>query len=516
MGRGMAAFGFAAAALAAVWLAARLIFPLPSVEDRDTASAIPLDPGSALGPTARRAMTAHPGLTGIVALADGEQALKSRLDLIAAAEASIDAQYYIWHEDDSGLLLLDALRAAALRGVRVRLLLDDNGIAAGMDRLLGALDGLPTFEVRIFNPSTIRQPKWAGYLIHPLRMNRRMHNKALIVDGAAAIVGGRNIGDEYFSMGNGGQYLDLDVLGVGQVVPDTAAVFDAYWNARAAIGIARLRNAPAPDPAAFEAELSRARASERARSLGTASPSASAALSHGAQPAEWSRVEVLADPPDKVLGGAEDNALLFNRLREVLLGTRRSLDVVSAYFVPGEQGTRTLEQLEAEGRRVRVMTNSLLATDVPLVHAGYAKRRRDLLEAGVALFEVLPIDGAPQGREELGPLGISGTSLHAKTFVVDEQRLFVGSFNFDPRSVWLNCEMGFLVHSPALARTAGAAFAASLARHSLRPVLGGDGVVWRQTRPDGSVTVHAEEPGSDWQSRALITALGWLPIEWLL
>lgn len=514
MGRGVVWTGITAALLLALWLAARLAFALPSTEGRAAVAAIPFDPQSALGPAAVEAMTAHPGLTGVVALADGRNALKSRLDLIATAESSIDAQYYIWHEDDSGLLLLDALRAAALRGVRVRLLLDDNGIDSGMDPLLGALDALPGFEVRIFNPSTIRRPKWAGYLIHPLRMNRRMHNKALIVDGAAAIVGGRNIGDEYFSMGDGGQYLDLDVLGVGQVVPDTAAVFDAYWNARAAIGIAALRSAP--DPAALDLEVAHARTSDRARALQAAPPTPSAALPRGAQPMEWARVEVLADPPEKALGEAEDDAFLVHRLREVLLDTGRSLDVVSAYFVPGPQGSRTFARLEAEGKRVRVLTNSLLATDVPLVHAGYAKHRRDLLEAGVALFEVLPIEGVPSGRAELGPLGLSGTSLHAKTFVVDERRVFVGSFNFDPRSVALNCEMGFLIDSPALGRLAGGTFAAALARNSLRPALGGDGIVWRQTRADGSVVVHEDEPGSTWRMRALITVLGWLPIEWLL
>lgn len=508
--------GIVAAGLAAIWLAARLAFPLPSTEGRATATAIPSLPDTALGPAAMEAIAAHPDLTGVVPLADGQAALKSRLELIGLAQRSIDAQYYIWHQDDSGLLLLDALHRAALRGVRVRLLLDDNGIESTMDPLLAALDAIPGFEVRIFNPSTVRRPKWAGYLLNPVRINRRMHNKSLIVDGAAAIVGGRNIGDEYFSVGDTGAYLDLDVLCVGQVVAETAAVFDDYWNARASIELTRLRGTVAADIDTLEARLAESRATGRARAMEAAGPTPSFALSRGEWPVNWARVEALADPPGKALGDAEDNALLFHRLSAVLMETERTLDIVVSYFVPGEKGADALEALSQSGRQLRILTNSLLATDVPLVHAGYAKKREELLRAGISLFEVLPIEGVPQGREELGPFGLSGSSLHAKTFAVDRKRLFVGSFNFDPRSVALNCEMGFLIHSPALAELTARTFSAGLARYSLRPALTGEGMVWREPRADGSVVIHHDEPGSSWRSRALVTMLGWLPIEWLI
>ncbi|MRX49033.1 phospholipase D family protein [Paracoccus sp. S-4012] len=516
MRRGAVWLGITAALLGAAWVGARIAYPLPSTAGRAPVSSIPFAPDSTFGPAARRAAEAHPGMSGIIALAEGEDALKSRLDLIALAEHSIDALYYIWHEDASGLLLLDALREAALRGVRVRLLLDDNGIEQRMDPLLGALDALPGFEVRIFNPSTIRRVKWAGYLLNPVRINRRMHNKALIVDGAAAIVGGRNIGDEYFSLGDGIEYFDLDVLGVGQVVPDTAAVFDAYWNARAAIDIAELRGFPAPDAERLEAEVMLARGSERARAVAGLPSSPPVLLARGGPPLEWARVEVLADPPGKVLGDAADNTFLFKRLSEILMAAEDRLDIVSSYFVPGPRGSRILEGIEASGRQVRILTNSFLATDVPLVHAGYVKRRDDLLRAGVEIFEVLPGGGAPSGREEMGRLGLSGTSLHAKSFAVDGQQLFAGSFNFDPRSVALNCEMGFLIDSPALAQASSAQFGGAMVRHSLRPVLRDGRTVWQETAADGSVTVHRVEPGTSLGSRLAMTVLGWLPIEWLL
>ncbi len=447
--------------------AARFAFPLPDASVRSPSSALPADPATDLGRRASRAAVARPGLSGVRALSDGHDALSSRLTLIERAESSIDAQYYIWHDDTSGMLLLGALQRAARRGVRVRLLLDDNGVT-GLDSHLAALHALDDFEVRLFNPSTVRQPKLAGYAFDFFRMNRRMHNKSLLVDGAAAIVGGRNIADEYFGVGDDAYYVDLDVLVVGAAVRDTATLFDAYWNSRSVFPVDSL----------------------------------------------------IADAGDPVkgLGLATREQLMATRVAELLRGVERRLDLVSAYFIPGARGSELLTGLASSGRQVRVLTNAMRTTDVLMVHAGYSKYRRVLLEAGAELYELKPTQGVETATDtRLLPFGISGGSLHAKSFAIDEATLFVGSFNFDPRSVRLNTEMGFLIDSPTLASRIGAAFDGPVQGAAYRPTLTPeDDMVWDETLLDGSTVTHSAEPGATWRQRFAISIIGMLPVEWLL
>ncbi|WCR10857.1 phospholipase D family protein [Paracoccus stylophorae] len=491
------------------WLAGRLLFSVPDTADRVPEQALSADATTQLGQRAEEARGQHPGESGVMKLSDGRAALRSRLRLADAAERSIDAMYYIWHDDVSGMLLLDALRRAAQRGVRVRLLLDDNGIDA-MDPVLAALNAMPTFNVRLFNPSTVRRPKWLGYVLYPLRMNRRMHNKAFIVDGAAAIVGGRNIGDEYFAVGDVPGYLDLDVLGVGKVVADTVEVFDEYWNSQPVLAleqvvagqgdIGALDRAMANLPAASELEGT---AAERLR--------------QGQAVLEWTDVQVIADDPAKGVGRVERSGLMIARLGQILRKVDRNLDLISAYFVPGRTGARFFAELAQSGAEVRILTNSWQATDVPMVHAGYVKYRREMLEAGVKLFELKPLPDVPQGRAELGSSGLSGGSLHAKTFSVDDSRIFIGSFNFDPRSALLNCEMGFLIDSDRLAATGARSMTDRLIPRSFQPVLTQDGaMIWRSEGPDGQTHLIAHEPGLGLRDRIAVYVLNVLPIEWLL
>ena len=217
-------------------VAARFIFQLPDLSARPVQTALEVDRHTSLAKRAIESTDGHPELSGVIPLASGHDAFSSRLALAAMSEKSIDAQYYIWHDDTTGRMLLKALYDAAKRGVRVRLLLDDNGVT-GMDDTLAALNMQENIEIRLFNPSVVRTPKWAGYTFDFMRMNRRMHNKAYIVDGVAAIVGGRNIGDEYFQVSDENYFLDLDVLAIGNVVRDTSAVFDVYWNSASAFGV---------------------------------------------------------------------------------------------------------------------------------------------------------------------------------------------------------------------------------------------------------------------------------------
>lgn len=493
----------------------RLLFPLPDISNRAPEKTIAVDPATPLGRLMAQGASSHPGKTGVLPLADGKDALASRLALIERAEVSIDAQYYIWHDDTFGILLLAALKEAADRGVRVRLLLDDNGVP-GLDGYMAALNTLPNFDIRLFNPSTVRRPKLFGYTFDFFRMNRRMHNKALIADGAAAIIGGRNIGDEYFQIGDA-FYVDMDVLATGQVLPQTAAVFDQYWNSASVFGVETIINGSG-DMAGFETRVAEVEGSEEARAVLAELESSAARYAGGGEALEWTNVQLVADDPVKGQGIATRDQLMIMRLGALLGETRERLDLISAYFVPGKIGAAYFGDLARTDRQVNILTNALNTTDVLLVHAGYAKYRRELLEAGVNLYELKLRGGVtPESAIQLKPLGLSGASLHAKTFAMDGERIFIGSFNFDPRSAMLNCEMGFLIDSPSMAQQVSAGFDGPLDLVSYQPELTPENkMIWVEEKRQGDPVIYQEEPGATWFQQIATVVIGWLPVEWLL
>lgn len=488
---------------------------LPPLEGRSESQA--LTPAETAATTLGRALApeaaAHPGQSGIVPLDDALESFAARMLLVRTAERTLDVQYYIWRDDITGHALIDELKRAADRGVRVRLLLDDNGHV--MDATLLALDAHPGIEVRLFNPFSVRHPKALGYLTHFSRANRRMHNKALIADSQAAIIGGRNVGDEYFGATDGVLFADLDVLATGAVLPDLSADFDRYWASGSSYPIDRIvvaaRAADArPDSAA------RARTDPRATRFATALRESRFVpeLLAGTLVPQWARVEMVSDDPRKGLGQARDEDLLAHQLSRILARPpRASLDLVSPYFVPTDAGVDVFTRLAASGVRVRILTNALEATDVSAVHSGYARHRQALLRAGVELHEMRRGASAP-GRS--GLLGSSGSSLHAKTFAVDGERVFVGSMNFDPRSVRLNTELGFIIDSPAMARAVDQAFEREIpaAAYAVRLDERGE-LVWIERREGGDVR-HTREPGASLGRSAWIGLLSLLPIEWLL
>lgn len=478
-------------------------------------TAIPMSEATTLGARVSEQGSKYPGKSGVFPLQSGQDALVSRLSLIAAAEASIDVQYYIWHNDTSGVLLLEALRQAALRGVRVRLLLDDNGVP-GLDDFMAALNAEENFEIRLFNPSTVRNPKLLGYTFDFFRMNRRMHNKSLIVDGAVAIIGGRNIGDEYFAVGDDAFYVDMDILAAGSTVPETAAMFDQYWNSQSVFEVETIIEGSG-SLFAFEARVGDVNDSEDAISFFREATNSASQFARGDTQLEWTTVQLVADDPAKGLGSATESQLMITRLGDILGNVENRLDLVSAYFVPGEKGTGWFSTLADTGTDVRILTNAMNTTDVLMVHAGYTKYRRELLEAGVRLFE-LKLRGETTGADlQTLPFGISGASLHAKTFAVDGKRVFIGSFNFDPRSAILNCEMGFLIDSPTMARNVSTGFDGPLETLSYQPDLTPNGkMVWREARVNGEITIHQEEPGATWFQQVSIFIMGLLPIERML
>ncbi|QCB47715.1 phospholipase D family protein [Hydrogenophaga sp. PAMC20947] len=495
---------------------------LPALEGRHETRAFDDTASTRLGQASAPPAQTHPGQSGVLALAEGREAFATRMLLAEAAERSLDVQYYIWHPDFTGTLLMQALRQAADRGVRVRLLLDDNN-TEGLDEILAAMDSHANIQVRLFNPFVQRNWRWLGYLTDFGRLNRRMHNKSFTADNQATIMGGRNIGDEYFDAGQAVSFVDLDVLAVGAVVPRVSADFDRYWASASAYPVASLL--PAAAPQALDALTQGA---AQVRSNRAAEPYLTALaksdfvrrLVAGELELEWTTVRLVSDDPAKGLGQAPPEALLPKRLAEVLGKPERELLLVSPYFVPTARGTEALTELMSQGVAVSVLTNSLAATDVPAVHAGYAKRRPALLAAGVKLFELKPDRGeaARSRRSDRGLAGSSGASLHAKTFALDRRRTFVGSFNLDPRSAALNTESGLVIDSPTMAAAIADVFENHLAARAYTLRLNGEGRIEWLDRPSPAAPpqLHPAEPQTRLWKRTMVKLLSWLPIEWLL
>lgn len=503
--------------IAAVLFCLRLLYPLPDISNRVASFGTPADDTTTLGQFMISEQRQHQaGFTGVRSLARNDDALISRLSLIEDAEASLDVQYYIWHDDVSGMILLDALDRAAQRGVHVRLLLDDNGIP-GMDGMLATLDSQENFDVRIYNPSTIRNPKLLGYSFDFFRINRRMHNKALIADGAAAIIGGRNIGDEYFKVDVEDFYFDLDVLAVGAAVEETRQIFDDYWNSQSVFEAELIFTAPI-DRQGFNQRVAQTLGRADAQEIVTLARETGSVTQGGFGDFEWTRVQVVADSPLKGQGIAVAEDLMIHQLSSILGDVERRLFLASAYFVPGQAGTSYFNALAARDIDVQILTNALDTTDVFLVHAGYSRYRRELLEGGIDLFE-LKLRGTPSQSDgfQVLPFGLSGASLHAKTFAIDDNRVFIGSFNFDPRSALLNTEMGFLIESTDMAARMNGYFEDTITTASYQPQITPNGnMVWLDKQGDGKIVSYQQEPGASWFQQISFAVMGLLPIEWLL
>jgi putative cardiolipin synthase len=491
---------------------------LPPIEGRSVSFAARDTADTRLGRAVAELLEQHPRLSGVVALPEGHDAFAARVRLADAAERTHDVPYNNRRDDTTGTQLLDALQRAADRGVRVRLLLDDNN-TAGIDDVLAALDTHPNIEVRLFNPFAARRWRALGYLGDFARLNRRMHNKSFTADNQATIIGGRNVGDEYFDAGDALRFIDLDLLAIGPVVGDVSSDFDRYWASDSAYPIDRLVPRPAPQrlaavrAAAVQTEYTPA-AQAYVQALAT-QPFMRALLERRLA-FDWATVRMVSDDPAKALGEASADELLWSRLERVMRRPEREAVLISPYFVPGDEGTRFFADLARGGVRVSVLTNSLESTDVAAVHAGYAKRRRALLEAGVRLYETKrsQVQPWPSARRLGG--SSSASSLHAKTFALDGERSFVGSFNFDPRSARLNTELGFVIDCPALAQAIEHAFASGVATRAYEVRLGPSGALQWVEQRDGETIVHDEEPGTGWWQRLGVKLLSLLPIEWLL
>ncbi|UNK50468.1 phospholipase D family protein [Lysobacter sp. S4-A87] len=463
---------------------------------------------------------ARPGEAGLSLITDNLDAFAARALGARVAGRSLDLQYYIWKPDLTGNLIVHEILRAADRGVRVRLLLDDLN-AHKKDSVLAALDQHENVEVRMFNPSRGRASSFmrgVEMLLRGFSLNRRMHNKAWIVDGRIAVVGGRNIGDEYFGASSESNFMDADLAVVGPPVKETADIFDAFWNSASAIPLAALVDSD-------EVSLQRLRRivdlEYKSRNAHPylaklrESPSI-AALLRGEKLPRWTRdAHVYSDPPEKAEGAAR-KGWLADVLVPAAIAARRQLFIISPYFVPGDEGVAALVAMRKRGVHVGVLTNSLAATDVAAVHGGYAPYRLPLLEGGVDLFELMATGG--QGGRGSGSGGGSGfgssdASLHTKAFVVDDTVGFVGSFNLDPRSINLNTEMGILFSDRQLSGDLQENYRLKTgARSSYKLWLDDGELRWR----DGSAEPPREwthEPAVGVGRRAIARVIGWLPVE---
>ena len=398
-----------------------------------------------------------PDMSGFELLDSNEDGLRWRLVLIDSARYSIDVQYYLWYGDTAGRLIMKRLLDAADRGVKIRILVDDlntmfsdAGTITLRDQVAAWADAHPNLELRLFNPWLRRDiaARLGESIGEFARVNQRMHNKALIVDNRAVILGGRNIGDEYMGLNTEFNFHDLDVLGIGPVARQASEQFDLYWNSAWVMPVSALAIATSADEQAAGREKLRGRLEgDPSLELFPLSPqpwSAELAAVPGSMHIGTSRV--IADRP--VDGAIEQ--LMLEEIRAMIEGTRSELLIVNAYIIPADEGVRLIERVSGRGAEVKILTNSLASHDVPAVNSHYKHWRRPLLEAGAELYE-LRHDAEIQALVcDTPPLRAEFVGLHSKAMVVDRQRIYIGSMNYDPRSALYNTEMGVIIESPGL------------------------------------------------------------------
>jgi putative cardiolipin synthase len=451
---------FAALARGA-WLALLLLAAgcaqLPSRPALPAQTAVPVGTGTEIDRLIASQEEGHPGESGFRLVSDGPEGFAIRAQTARIAGRSVDVQTYIWNGDTTGLALASVLLVAADRGVKVRLLVDDMDARAKNDGL-AALDAHPNIDVRMFNPLPSRSGTLAfigDFLGDAKRLNHRMHNKTWIADNRIAIVGGRNLGDEYFGADTEVNFVDLDFAMIGPVVRDASASFDRYWNSEVAYPISLLSpenvNPESLDRlrgklAAAMEEAKKSRYAEALRRDDTL-----ARLVHGDRHVDWTGTyKFISDDPGKATRNVDrSNSNVLAAIVPLLRDAQKDMTIISPYFVPGKGGTSSLAASAQAGKSVRILTNSLAANDVAMVYGAYEQYREKLLESGVQLWELKPLPGS---KTTYSMFGSGGSSLHTKGLSVDEQTLVVGSYNLDARSTELNCEQVVMVGSPVLAR----------------------------------------------------------------
>ena len=481
---------------------------LPTDFERTQSFVIKDTANTHLGRDIEPVVAERPGKSGFHALSDGTDAFLARLQLVKNAEKTLDVQYYIWHNDLTGKVLHNQLLAAADRGVRIRLLLDDLD-TSGKEETLRILDAHPNIEVHLFNPFASRGVRLGEFITDTRRINHRMHNKTITADNQATIFGGRNIGDEYFDATEEVGFSDLDVLAIGPIVTEVSQQFDLYWNSQWVYPLSAFKQKEPITPEkikkfrkesdAYVAEAKQSDYAAAIRALKIAKIPKVTDLDF-----TWGKWYLVYDHPSKVEAEkVKVGTHLAPKLKEGMDRTKEELIIVSPYFVPGTDFTAYLVGLVEKGVRVRILTNSLAANDVSLVHAGYLRYREDLINGGVELYEFKPIKGVPKKSKKTKAKwsGSSRASLHGKFFGFDRRYLFVGSFNLDARSVALNTELGAYFESPRYAKILADGFDENAMIKAYRVVINDDGLMEWVTLENGKKVTFIVEPETGFWKR---------------
>lgn len=468
--------------------------------------------------------TAHPGMTGVRLLPIGTEALQARIALARAATKTLDMQYYIAEEDSTGKFLLGAALAAADRGVKVRMLVDDLNFK-DIDQIMAALNSHQNIDIRVFNPFGSAAESFGertrNLVTNIDHFTRRMHNKAMIADNQIAIVGGRNLGDEYFGASASIQFRDLDVFVAGPVTQKISASFDDYWNSTISYPL-RALNKQKFDAADLDKTRDDLRHhwKEEADSLNAKPLNATPIAQQIAQDwlgLTWAPVEFTADSPSKIEHPDPDyKSPPMQRLAELANQASSEVIVISPYFVPHDEGVKAFAAITQRGVTVRVLTNSLAATDAVAVQAGYAPYRIPLLKVGVNLYEFRPIQAKGDVSPRTGLFGsTSHASLHAKAYVLDRSILVIGSMNLDPRSASLNTELALVIHSPTVAGEVAALFdkgvqPANVYRVTLDPA--GEKLIWT-TEDNGQLHTYSSDPDAGLYRKMMTGLFMLLPVD---
>lgn len=502
----------------AVLLFAGCATKIPTGYVRHDSTAFDKPETTELGQSFQQDIAAHPGKSGVLLLPSGEWAFRARAGLSNQAEKTIDAQYYIWESDTAGLILAERILRAADRGVRVRMLLD-HWTTQETDFRFARLDQHPNIEIRLFNPFQNYRFRGLEFFLSLKRLNHRMHNKAFIVDNAIAIVGGRNIGDNYFGVDTVANFRDLDLAMVGPAVQDVSASFDQYWNSEFSVPVSAIIKKRLSEEE-FQQKMTQLRRGvaelkDYPYPIDTSSDQVMARLGELRDEIIWAPVRALYDVPEKLETGDER---VMGHLIELGRHKESELLVETAYVITGPDNVVRAQLNKERGIRQRLLTNSLATNNVLAAHAGYAKYRPDLIRNGVELYELRPDANSVKKKWSLLAKRSSAT-LHTKACVIDREIVAIGSFNLDPRSTALNTEIVILVESAELAGQVKAFMDEGVnPENSYRVLLERDGeteaerLVWI-TEVDGKEARYYSEPAVNFWRRFSTWLIGLLPIE---
>jgi putative cardiolipin synthase len=521
-------FRLALAALLLAFLGACSTLPPGANYPKTSSTALAHPETTQLGSQFQQAANLHDGNSGYRIIPAGVDGFLLRMQMINAAERTLDLQYFIFRSDETGRLLTEAVLHAADRGVRVRLLIDDGETAPG-DEQIAALEVHPNIDIRIFNPFSYRGHvtlfRATEFMFNASRLDYRMHNKLLVVDNAIAVIGGRNVADEYFQINPQLQLADDDVFSAGPITGLLSNTFDEFWNSDLAIPIQALSSQKAT-----RAELNEHRAilSDEHRELQAdgvdfvkriASGEPYRSIVAGNLPLTWAHAQVVYDSPDKkkVESGDMVGRLMQRPVANVAGAVQSELLMITPFLVPGKEGMHIFDELHQRGVRVRILTNSLESSDQLAAPSGYIHYRVPLLKDGVELYEIRALLGNNRGSGETAAISRFGNySLHAKLFVFDRTKLYIGSMNFDQRSMHLNTEIGLIIDSPELAQQTVARFNAMVQPANAYQLAlredAGERLVWRTQEGTQAVELDTEPARSGWQ-RFEVHLLSFLPWE---